>query len=58
MDEETLSLAKTLFDEMVSAAGLPRIPLFQGLFWLPFRGVTTRFGPPMTAAAPLQAAKT
>jgi 1-acyl-sn-glycerol-3-phosphate acyltransferase len=43
MDEETLSLAKTLIDEMVSAAGLPRIPLFQGLFWLLFRGVTTRF---------------
>jgi 1-acyl-sn-glycerol-3-phosphate acyltransferase len=43
LDDETLSLAKTLVDELVGAVGLPRIRPLRGLFWFLFRGLLTRF---------------
>ena len=43
VDDETLSLAKILVDELVGAFGLPRTPFFRGLFWFLFRRILTRF---------------
>jgi 1-acyl-sn-glycerol-3-phosphate acyltransferase len=43
VDDEILSLAKILVDELVAAFGLPRTPFFRGLFWFLFRRILTRF---------------
>lgn len=43
MDDEILSLAKTLVDELVGAVGLPRTRSSRGLFWFLFRRILTRF---------------
>ena len=43
MDDEILSLAKTLVDELVGAVGLPRTRPFRALAWTLFRGILTRF---------------
>lgn len=42
-ETEIRSLARTLVNEMVGAVGLPKVALFQNLFWFLFRGLMSRF---------------